>query len=170
MTEMRPTTPPKPATGPTEPPPGLLTAARAAVQLEPQRSFSRWASVVDAAQTAASLRRVRVRSNLRRWFLVTVELGASRRSAARTAETHRFVRYPPPAPNQLRVHLERDCGWHDAGGDEQPSPSPAPAPVPSPSPSSSNPNPNPDLTARPGPPQEFMILTRTLILTLVLTP
>ena len=141
--ELRPTTPPKPASGPTEPPPGLLTAARAAVQLEPQRSFSRWASVVDAAQTAASLRRVRVRSSLRRWFLGTVVLGASRRSAARTAETHHFVRYvlptacPEPAAhaNQLRVHLERDCGWHDAGGDEQPSPSPSPAPAPSPSPS-----------------------------------
>ena len=111
LTEMHPTTPPKPAVGPTEPPPGLLTAARAAVQLEPQRSFLRWASVVDAAQTAASLRRVRVRSSLRRWFLGTAVLGASRRSAARTAETHRFVRYvlptacPEPAARAPRARL-----------------------------------------------------------------
>ena len=91
------TTPPKLASGPTESPPGLGTAAITAVQLEPQRSFSRWRSVADAVQAAASLRRVRVRSSLRQWFFRTIILGASSKSAARRAETHRLVRLVLPA-------------------------------------------------------------------------
>ena len=65
--------------------------------MEPQRSFSRWSSVADAAQAAASLRRVRVRSSLRQWFFRTIVLGASRKSAARRAESHYLVRLVLPA-------------------------------------------------------------------------
>ena len=53
--------------------------------------------MADAVQADASLRRVRVRSSLRQWFSRTIILGASSKSAARRAETHRLVRLVLPA-------------------------------------------------------------------------
>ena len=101
---MHPRTPPKLASGPAELSPGLLThaalvqLAQLSMQLEPQRSFSRWSSAADAELAAASLRRIRMRSGLRQWFSRTnIILGASSKSAARRAESHHFVRLVLPA-------------------------------------------------------------------------